>query len=347
MAETYEKIGHNIDLKGFVIHKVTKEAGKRGASLKLADKAILPTDKEKRFIANVSKVYYKKSGPTYGIFDNSDANEFQKNLISYNSSDQDFITFTHNAMKSYEKTIANVVAASGGFIVFAHYCNSDKKADYLLVLAINNKDGYFFNESNLTLEDIQNIDLNKIDLACEINMSKWSTFISETDSDIKTYLSLVRGNKDISYYFLEFIGSANKTTSTESSKRLVNALKKFAENQGYDTEKQMEMRNTVYGYCYGCIKEKKEISLSAISALVDHENPTLFQEFAAGEEYGVDESISGNPSVLKGIGVVKYKEKGKLTLEFGNDLLNTRVFYDKNKKTVTIKDISLSDQIIN
>jgi len=84
MAETYEKIGHNIDLKGFVIHKVTKEAGKRGASLKLADKAILPTDKEKRFIANVSKVYYKKSGPTYGIFDNSDANEFQKNLISYN-----------------------------------------------------------------------------------------------------------------------------------------------------------------------------------------------------------------------------------------------------------------------
>lgn len=251
-------------------------------------------------------------------------------------------------MAFYEKTIKNVVAASGGFIVFAHYSNSEKKGfEYLLILAINNKDSYYFNETNLTLEDIQSIDMNKVDLACEINLTKWNEYKKGAVADIKTYLSIVRGNKNISYYFLDFIGNANKTTSTESSKKLVNALKSFCEQRGYDNEKYMTTRNNVSEYCSDCLKEKKEISLSAISALVDHENPDSFLEFAASEEFGVNEIISGEPTVLRNIGTVKYKEKGKLTLEFGNDLLGKRVIYNKEQQTVTIKDISLSDQIFN
>jgi nucleoid-associated protein YejK len=349
MTKKIKKIGHNINLQGFIVHKVNKTAGERRATLKLANTIILPTDKERRFVAIASEAYYKKSAPTYGIFDDLISNKFQNELISYNAKQRDFYTFSCNCMNYYKDNIKDVTPATGGFIVFAHYFDTDKHFEFVLVLSINNKDGYVFNEDRLTIEDTKNIELNKIDLACQINITKWNDYQGNQNTDVKTYLSLIKGNKDLSIYFMKFIGNANQTTSTESSKRLVNALDSFCKKNNYGREKTVETKNKVSDYCKDCMKEKKEISLSAISALIDIENPTLFQEYASDEEQAVDEIISGDAKVLRRIGSVKYKDKeGKLSIEFSNELLlDKKIIYDDKKKQLTIKDISLSDQIPN
>lgn len=349
MPKKIEKIGYNINLIGFVIHKINKVAGERIATLRFAKDVIEPTDKEKRFIAVVSTAYYKKAAPTFGIFDDLESNKFQKGLLTYKQKQQDFYKFSCNCMEYYKESIKDVAPATGGFLVFAHYFDTEKKSEFLLVLAINNKDGYVFNEDELTIEDTKNIELNKIDLACQINITKYEGYQKASDSDIKTYLSLVRGNKDVSVYFMKFIGNANKTTSTESSKKLVNALDHFCKENNYSREQTVETRNKVSAYCKDCIKEKKEISLSSISALVDFENPSLFKEFASDENYSVDEIISGDSKVIRSIGSVRYKDKnGKLSIEFSNELLiEKQVIYDDKKKQLTIKNISLSDQIPN
>jgi nucleoid-associated protein YejK len=346
MRKQIKKIGHNINLRGFIVHKINKIAGERIAAVKLAKNVIIPTDKERKFVAIASESYYKKSAPTYGIFDDLTSNKFQKELITYNSKEQEFFNFSCNCMDYYKTNIQDVAPATGGFIVFAHYIDTDKNTEFILVLAINNKDGYVFNEDKLTIEDTKNIELSKIDLACQINITKWNDYQSNEKSDVKTYLSLIKGNKELSVYFMKFIGSANKTTSTESSKRLVNALDHFCKENNYTREKTIETRNKVSDYCKDCIKEKKEISLSAISALIDNENPTLFQEYASDEERAVDEIISGDSKVLRSIGSVKYKDKdGKLNVEFSNELIGKQVFYDDKKKQLTITNISLADQI--
>ncbi|MDR2580118.1 MAG: nucleoid-associated protein [Fibromonadaceae bacterium] len=345
MIKDVKKIGHNISLNGFIIHKVNKNAGERRATLKLANAIINSTDKEKKFIAIASEAYYKKSAPTYGIFDDLESNKFQNELITY-IKQKDFYAFSCNCMEYYKTNIQDVAPATGGFIVFAHYFDTKKQTEFILILAINNKDSYVFNEVKLTIEDTKNIELNKIDLACQINLTKWNDYQNNPNSDVKTYLSLIKGNKDLSVYFMKFIGNANKTTSTESSKRLVNALERFCKENNYNREKTIETRNKVSVYCNDCMKEKKEISLSAISALIDIENPTLFQEYASDEERAVDEIISGDAKVLRNIGSIRYRDKeGKLSIEFNNELLEKRVFYDDKKKQLTIKDISLSDQI--
>ncbi|MDH6534577.1 hypothetical protein D0T51_05525 [Parabacteroides sp. 52] len=349
MAKKIKKIGHNINMKGFVIHKINKTRGERRANLKLAKSIISPTDKEKKFVAITSDAYYKKSAPTYGIFDDLETNRFKKALLSYNNKQEDFFTFSCNCMDYYKYIIKDVAPATGGFLVFTNYIDTEKNYEFLLILAINNKDGYVFNEEKLTIEDIKNIELNKIDLACQINLTRLNDFIVNNNTDVKTYLSLIKGNKELSAYFIKFIGTANKTTSTESSKRLVNALDQFCQNNNYNREQTAETKNRVSNYCKDCLKEKKEISLSAISALIDNENPDLFKEFASDEDYGVDEIISGDPSVLRSVGSVKYKDKeGKLSVEFSNELLlSKQVIYDDSKKLLTIKNISLSDQISN
>lgn len=342
MAEL-KKIGHNINLKHFVIHRIIKEAGVRGATIKLRDNVLNTTDKEKVFIGRVTNSYQKKSCPTYGIFDElSTKNDFQENLTKFIDNDIQFIDFTKKAMEHYQYCIKDVAPASGGFVVFAFYENTDKKSNYLLVFTLNNKDGYAFNDKDLTIESIKDIDLSKIDVASLINVSKWKNIESESDIESKTYLSFVKGNKDVSVYFMSFIGCADKTTSLEASKRLMSTLDQYCKSKQYDQNKTFEIKNLVTQYGLDCIKDKKGILLSYVSTIIDSENPNAFKEFASDDDYGVNEIISGDNTVFKANRVTKYKTDD-LTIEFNNLLISQKkIIYDKKTKTLTIKNINLS-----
>jgi nucleoid-associated protein len=343
MTKEIKRIGSNIDLKGLVIHQVIKEPGLRNAILKKALEPLKIKDKEQLFIGRINKAYYKKSSPIYGIFGNEDLT-FQKRLKVYLDRN-DFYSFTIDALNHYKKVLETSAPATGGFVIFAHFFNTDNNNDYLLVLTINNKDGYVVSESDLTIIDIKNLDLNKVDVACMINLTKWNNFNTGLDKESKTYLSFVKGNKDVSYYFMSFIDCDNKTTSSESTQRLTSAIEAYSIERNYDRETKIRKRNEVYLYCEDCINQNKEIQLSAISALLDAENPEDFQVFAADEKYGVSSIISGDKSKLKTMKFVTYKDK-TMTVEFDCNLLKTEdVVYNKQKKELTFKN--LPQKLIN
>lgn len=334
-----KKIGHDIALNNFVVHQVTKIAGDRKTGLKLAKSTLKTTTKESAFIAKITDAYSKKSHPTYGIFNTENkSNEFQTSLREFCAGKTDFISFSQRSMNYYKTVIEKNAPASGGFVVFAFYNNTTNKTQHLLVLTLNNKDGYYIDEKNLTIEDIKNLDLSKIDVACLINITKWLKIERGENLESKTYPSFVKGNKDISLYFMDFIGCQNKTTSTDSSKKLANALVRFCTNKKYDDAKTRDIKNAVYYYCIECINAKKEISLSAISALINPENPDEFQEFASSEENEVDEIISGDKTILKTLNYVKYRTPD-LTVEFNNKLIGVQIFYSDKKNELTIKNV--------
>lgn len=339
-----KKKGHDINIKGIVIHQVIKEAHTTKCLLNLAEHVISPKDKEKLFVANIRDAYYKKSNPTYGIFGTNDMS-FQNMLLRYNNKQTDFLEFSKNAAELYKRKIKDISPATGGHLVFVHFSNTtDKdKQEYMLVMTTNNKDGFVIDEK-LNIKDIKSLDLNKIDVACLINITKWNNITKGRDKDSKTYLSFVRGNKDISLYFMSFIDCNDNKTSSESTKRLVNAIEKYCDLKSIDRDSSIQKRNEVYDYCLDCIKSKKAIQLSAISALFDNENPNDFKEFAAQEEYGVSEIISGDSGRLKKLKYTFYKGKD-LTIIFDNQQLDKTVFYDKNKKQLTFK--KLPEELIN
>ena len=67
-------------------------------------------------------------------------------------------------------------------------------------------------------------------------------------------------------------------------------------------------------------------------------------EFAAQEEYGVSEIISGDSNRLKKMKFTFYKGQD-LTIIFDNQQLDKTIFYDKTKKQLTFK--KLPDELIN
>jgi nucleoid-associated protein len=336
--------GSNLNVKGMVIHQLKKTAGFSIVGYKKAKEVLVVSDKEKLFLGRLNESYHKKSNPTYGIF--GDGNPTFKNQLKQYLADDNFYQFSISASTQYKNILENTINATGGFLIFIDFFNSDNSHRYMLILTINNKDGYVVREHDLTIEDIKNIDLSKVDVACMINLSAWESIENGINTESKTYLSFVRGNKGVSNYFMSFIDCDNKTTNTESTKRLTRAIDEYVKEKGYDRKTKIKIRNIAYDYCTSCMKQKKEILLSALSALVDPDSVTDFQEFASDEEYGVSETIRGDSTQLRRIKFIKYKDE-KYTVEFDSDLIGKDIFYNKQKNELTFKRVpeELASQI--
>lgn len=330
------EIGANIDLKNIIIHRLTKDVG-QDPSMKCAPDVLTVTDVEKKFVGKVTETYQKKSSPTYGIFDD-DEPEFKDLLHQFIGEEWSFFEFTKKSMAHYKKVIKHIPSATGAFMVFAHYYNSKSACNYMLILAINNKPGYIVQDT-LTLKSTKNIDFSKIDLACIINLTKWSDFLAGNSADSKTYLSFVKGKKNISDYFMkQFIGCDNKQTNEEASTRLVNAINAYCKHKGLSEDDTKNVRNRAFDFCQDRMSQNSEIPLDGISAIIDGENPYDFTEFASQEEYEVSSMISGNKTVLKGLQRIKYKTPN-LHIEFQQSLLDDSVFYNSQLKELTFKNL--------
>ncbi|MGL5256522.1 MAG: nucleoid-associated protein [Proteocatella sp.] len=336
MADLKKK-GNDINIEGIVIHQVIKDAHSFHCNVKLAEKEIQATEREKIFVGNIKESYYKKSNPTYGIFGEGDEMFYQL-LTKYVNKEISFLVFSQEATNYYQKVISRSAPATGGNLIFIHFLNTTLNEEHLLVLTINNKDGYVIDEKNLTIKNIKNLEMGRIDVACLINLTKWEKFKGNENGDVKTYLSFVRGNKGVSLYFMEFINCNNRTTSTESTKRLVNTIDQYYKDKNIDRDTAIQKKNSVFNYCMDCLNNKKEISLGAISALLDNENPDAFKEYAGQEEFGVSEIISGDKTQLRKIKYTDYVSD-KLTIKFSNDELDKTIFYDKKKKILTLKKL--------
>lgn len=341
-----EKINEDLNIKNFVIHQLLKGAGIRGVKFKEAPDLINVGDKEKEFLTNLDRSYHKKSNPIYGIFAGENK-EFKNNLADYSNEKNSFYDFSIKVMNHYKRVLEDTVSATGGYLILCEYSNTATSKDLLLVLMINNNDGYVVNEKDLTLDNVKNLDLSKVDVACLINLTEWKNIEDEIETDRQTYLSFVKGMKEVSYYFMSFVDVDNKRTTTESTNRLINAINGYSEKKGWDKKTKVRKRNDVFEYCHRRINAKQEILLASISTLLDEENPEDFQEFAIDENYKVSSVISGDRSRMKILKYVTYSDDD-LKIEFDTSLLiNETIHFDEKLKKLTIKNIpqALIDKI--
>jgi len=330
------KINKNINVKNIIIHQLLKEAGKKAVDAKSATQVLTISDRERLFMEKIDESYYKKSEIIHGIF-SGDFPKFKELLLEYIEGKNSFYNFSTSVMEHYKETLEDTIAATGGYMILCEY--TKLKKDLLLVLMINNKEGYVVNETDLSLSNIRNLELHKVDIACSINLTDWKAIENEDPSDRKTYLSFVKGLKDISLYFMQFIDVDNKNTSIESTNRLLKAIDEFAKREGWDIDRKIQRKDAVCLYCLNRMDEKREILLSDISAIMDPDNPEKFQDLATEDEFGVSSVISGNKAKLKQLKRITYKDDN-LRLEFDTNLfLNKTIIYDEKNNKLTIKNI--------
>lgn len=335
MANLKEK-GHNINLTNVIIHKINKTSGDKKSTLKLATKEIVIGKPEVKFIADVRESFNKRSVPTHGVFeDNISYNGFQKAITEYKKGEIDFIQFSTDSMKYYKRVIETSAPATGGFLIFADFKITDNNDErYILIFSIDNKQGYSLSEVALAIHEIQNLELNKMDLASIINLTRWDSSINSTN-EIKTYLTFIRGKKKISDYFQNFIGCADKTTSTESSTLLLNTINRYILDKEINEKLAKELRSNILDYCQDCNRNKKEILLSQISFLFDEQNPDDFLIYATDEEFGNSEVIKYDVKTLRTLKFIEFQSED-FTIKFNKKLVGTTIKFNKKSGIMTI-----------
>lgn len=337
MTNIKEK-GHNVDLKNIVIHKLNKTAGNKKSVIKLAEKELEIGKSEIRFIADVRDSFIKRSIPTHGVFENDfEFNGFQKAIKEYTEDKIDFMQFSVDSINHYKRMIENSAPATGGFLIFADFRITDNNERYILVLAIDNKQGYNLSEAALVIQEIQNLELNKMDLASIINLTRWK-LSDDLKNEIKTYLTFIRGKKKISDYFQNFIGCLDKTTATESSTLLLNTINSYLTDNCIEENLAKELKSKILDYCQNANRDRKEILLSQISFLLDEEDPNRFLEYASDERFGNSEVIKYDSRTLRSLKFIDYQTPD-LTLKFNKQLLGKSIKISSDKTKITITDI--------
>jgi nucleoid-associated protein len=348
MAKLKEK-GHNINLTNIVVHKINKIGGKKESNIKLAKGELKINKPEIQFIADIRESFSKKSIPTHGIFEETfHYNVFQQSIKDYKDNKLDFINFTIESMKYYKRVIESSAPATGGFLIFADFKITDNNDErYILILSINNKQGYNLSEEALSIQQIKNLELNKMDLAAFVNLSRWDNAIKKSE-DVKTYLSFIKGKKQISDYFQNFIGCADKTTATESSTRLINTFNSYCTERKFEESIQKDLRRKIFDYCQDSNKRKKEILLSHISSIIDSENPDDFSNYASDEKYSVSYIIKYDGKILRSLKFIEY-HSDDFSIKINKQLLNEnnqlKAKVNKEKRTLTISN--LPDELLS
>ena len=332
-----ENIEQTIMLHRIIIHQVDKVAGESNAVLRQAKQELDITNQERKFVALVNEAYHKKSNPTYGSFGRDDT-MFEDLLKVYRQSGEDFYQFSCDVAEKYYLKIKDVAPATGGLLVMAHYISNENRNEYLLVMTTNNKEGFAIDESTLKISGIKNLDFNRIDVGCLINITRWEQINNGKAEGIKTYLSFVKGNKDLSNYFTRFINCTELTEAKESTRSLIKALNAYCKSKDFDKAKIDNVKQGVLAYCRECMDNQVPITLQAVSSRINPDEPDEFVGFASEEQYSVGEVVYGDRSELNKLRKFSYSDKD-FSLSFNVNLVDDRIIIDRQHKKVTIKDL--------
>lgn len=134
-----------------VIHELIKTSGTTIASVKKAPKLLpISTEAVIRLISELDKLYgTKENTAVYGIFSEKDStNKFAEYTNSFigDKVELKFLEFSQRGLDEIAHESRTQQSATGGYLVFSYYLNSNGIA-FLLVAMIKNKGAILINEN--------------------------------------------------------------------------------------------------------------------------------------------------------------------------------------------------------
>ncbi len=327
-------------LNALVVHKLIKEAN-GVPSIEFAD-ALLPVGAdETEFVSVVSDAYYKKSNPVYGVFDANKASyPYQDLLTSYLTDPKTFYNFSKSAMNHLSATVTDIPMATGGYTLFAHY--ESKGETFCMVTMINDKNHFNVND-HLIVKKALGLDIERLDVANAVNISRW-----QKKKEGENYLSFVGGRKEISNYFLKFVGCTDRTEAKETSANFKRVFYTYVDTLGLSADEEDSLKKKVSEYAIEQVSKGDDIFVNHISSLINADEPRLFLEYAVTEENGVSSAFKGHRQTFRSMTQVSYSSR-KLSVRFDTSLLGNTVFYDDAENQLRITEVpdNLKRQIQN
>jgi nucleoid-associated protein len=283
------------------------------------------------------KIY--KTGKTFGSFDaDTDNHPFQtwlKNLEAEDYTKEVFIELTRKTVNRIKIHIEKENFATGGYLVFVHYRNDNH--NYFLVVMIKDKGGLTFT-SDMDLEDVHQIDLDKLHQAARIDLDRF-------EKSEEAYLSFLKGNQknDITGYFTKALGCTDLIPSNVATDNVFHLIDEVCTNAGISERKSI--RDNIHDF----LKQRhpNPVSLEEIAAKLNTYLPLEFHnqfvEKANSDDFRISQEFVPNLNALRKFKRVHFKA-GAWDLSFDKNALGTtdsqaEIVFDAQEKSITINNV--------
>ncbi|TGZ34911.1 Nucleoid-associated protein YejK [Photobacterium damselae subsp. damselae] len=357
-----------VKLNHVIIHELIKEQHNDIQPSKLRN-TVLPAENKviTTLIDGIVKLYGRKNNSAqYGVFRNDEGQgDFPENIRAYKKHDnptaQEFIALSAVGMTELFKRAENEKLASGGYILFADYTDINHNRFFLIAM-VKQKPGYHIS-GNLTIEDLEYIDLSRLHQAARINFSKLDKYEQADDAERAdiSYLSFVSpsSNKSTAGYFSLAFGCQAGTSSSTATLRVLSESIKFFKTTPELNQYVTDIKQDITNYLHQKSEAKDTVKLSEIEKLARRYFPADDEDKAEkladnllthlnSEEVGIPAEFGVSKSKLRQITHLSYKDKS-MTLLFDKEELgetpDARIYFNDNKLIINNLPDALKAQL--
>lgn len=326
-----------VSVNKIVIHQIIKEPREKKAEKYFAEELIeLPNSNASNLVGRINKAF-EEDEIVYSTFAETGDSDFPNTFKEYHESrakDEHFLSFTTKTLEELRKKLINVVAAKGGYYVFAEY--TFNKEEFIGVFLIRDTEGLWFKKKKgkkgFDVDTITYMNLDKLAMACRINVSKFQKRKDEH------YLTLIRKNQEvISDYFYEWISTSSKESSKEFTEALYDIITRLEPPVNTVTSKTYSLDDLRKDILAFVNEKKREVSLREIGETFYGDKEKLIK-FAKDNGITIDHSFKADKRGLNKFKHININSDGiKVQFSHGDFTKKKVRFSDENTNIVIIE----------
>jgi len=336
-------------ISNIALHFLSKKEETGEVVLRLGPEDIELGQKIESFIDALHHIYNGKGSKAYGHFSampaEGESARFVDVMESYLGDNQNFYTFSTQAGNLLKNELDKYDLTETGYFLSCHYEYMGGR--YLLVAIIPISEHYSV-DGNLNISADQHLDTNKLQLAARIDL-----FDYQQNANGNRYISFIKGRagRQVSDFFLDFLGCEEGLNSKEQTQTLVQAVEDFVAINQLDPQEKQKTRKELLGYCKEQKETAQDVSLKELGSVIGAEESgdanQNFYKFCQDQSYPIEESFPHDQTVVNKI--TKYSGYGNgISVSFERSHFGQDVVFNPANDSLTIYKVppNLREQLM-
>ena len=335
-------------ISNIALHFLSKQEETGEVTLKLGPETIEKGQKIQNFIDSLHAIYNAKGSKAYGHFSDrpseNDSARFIDIMEGYLGDTQPFYDFSVQAANLLKNELGKYDLGEMGYLVVCHYEYMGGR--YLLVAVIPISQHYSV-DGELNISADQHLDTNRLQLAARIDL-----FDYKENATSNRYISFIKGRagRQVSDFFLDFLGCEEGLNCKEQTQTLVQAVEDYVQVNQLDPQEKQDTRKELLSYCKEQKSLAQDVSLAELGKVIssDDNNGKDFYSFCQEQSYPIEESFPHDQTVVNKI--TKYSGYGNgISLSFERSHFGEDVVYNAANESITIYKVppNLKDQLLS
>lgn len=289
-----------IQVRQLIIHELEKEAQSGEAEVFLTEDLIPVGEQETALVRRLNHTFLLKEDLLHGSFSTAgDAlmPTFYRQLAADSFSADAFLTFSREAMNALRMVLQGVVAAKGGYLVFADYVQGEGRITGIFL--VRDAEGIIFRKDRdrgaFTVDSTTYLNTERLAMACRIHAGK---YLDGRDRCVEL-IKHARSQKEISDYFVNWIGLERTETSrdlTTTFLQVVDELPLPVDPETGEILEEDRFRSEVFNFAMA--SPQKTIHIDAFDQHFYGEEPQA-RRFLTENQIALDEEFRFDRSVMK------------------------------------------------